>query len=61
MSTLVILSMLLLILSLVSFLVSVSKKNMKLIYLALILFFCCVALSGYTIYKFIGTEAGSHF
>lgn len=52
MVTLLILSGALLVLSVISFLFSVSKKRMGMMYLSLILFFCCVGLSIYTIYQF---------
>lgn len=52
MVTQLILAGILLILSVISFLFSVSKKKMGMMYLALILFFCCVGLSVYTIYQF---------
>lgn len=53
-TSLAILAGLLLVLSVLSFLLSVSKKVMPLLYVALILFVCCVILSAYTIYLFVG-------
>lgn len=53
-TSLAILAGLLLVLSVLSFLLSVSKKVMSLLYLALVLFGCCVLLSAYTIYLFVG-------
>ena len=53
MIALVVACILLLVVSVMAFLASVSKKKMSLIYTALILFVLCVALSAFTIYRFL--------
>jgi hypothetical protein len=56
-ATLIVLAVLLMVLSILSFFVSVSKKKMSFIYTALILFGCCVVLAIFTLSKFIWGHA----